>query len=34
MGEIKGLRIKNQTYYFFEDMINIQKFALKLIKNR
>ena len=24
MGEVKELNIKNQTYYFFDDMINIK----------
>ena len=26
MGEIKELNIKNQTYYFFNDMIDIRIF--------
>ena len=26
MGSIKEIDIKNQTYYFFGDMINIKKF--------
>ena len=34
MGKIKELHIKNQTYYFFNDMINIKDFYFKLIKNR
>ena len=26
MGSIKEINIKNRTYYFFEDMINIKNF--------
>ena len=32
MGVIKALNIKNQTYYFFNDMINIQNFQSNLLK--
>ena len=32
MGEIKGLNIKNQTYYFFNDMIDIKNFHSNLSK--
>ena len=32
MGVIKELNIKNQTYYFFNDMINIQNFQSNLSK--
>ena len=32
MGEIKELNIKNQTYYFFNDMINIKTFHSNLLK--
>ena len=32
MGEIKELNIKNQTYYFFNDMINIKNFHSNLLK--
>ena len=32
MGEVKALNIKNQTYDFFNDMINIQKFHSNLLK--
>ena len=32
MGVIKELNIKNQTYYFFNDMINIQNFQSNLLK--
>ena len=34
MVETKELNIKNQAYYFFDDMINIRNFQSKLIKNR
>ena len=30
MGETKELNIKNQTYYFFDDMINIKNFHSNL----
>ena len=33
MGSIKEINIKTQTYYFFNDMINI-KYSFKLSKNR
>ena len=32
MGEIKETNIKDQTYYFFDDMINIKYFHSKLSK--
>ena len=32
MGEVKELKIKNQTYYFFNDMINIKNFQSNLLK--
>ena len=32
MGNIKQINIKNRTYYFYNDMINIKDFDLKLIK--
>ena len=32
MGVIKALNIKNQTYYFFNDMINLQNFQSNLLK--
>ena len=34
MGQVKELNIKNQTHYFFDDIIDVKKFPLKLIKNR
>ena len=32
MGKVKELNIKNQTYYFFNDMINIKHFHSSLLK--
>ena len=32
MGMVKELNIKNQTYYFYGDMIDIRKFHLNLLK--
>ena len=32
MGNIKELNIKNSTYYFFDDMINIKDFDPNLLK--
>ena len=32
MGSIKEINIKNRTYYFFDDMINIKNFQSKLLK--
>ena len=32
MGNIKQINIKNITYYFFNDMINIEDFDLNLLK--
>ena len=32
MGNIKQINIKNRTYYFFNDMINIKNFDPGLIK--
>ena len=32
MGNIKEINIKNQSYYFFNDMINITNFDPKLLK--
>ena len=32
MGQVKEVNIKNQTYYFFNDMINIKKFHSNLLK--
>ena len=32
MGNIKQINIKNRTYYFFNDMINLKSFDPSLIK--
>ena len=32
MGEVKELNIKNQTYYYFNDNIDIKVFQSNLLK--
>ena len=32
MGEVNELNIKNQTYYYFNDMIDIRNFYSNLLK--
>ena len=32
MGNVKEINIKNRTYYFFDDMINIKDFNSNLLK--
>ena len=32
MGETKELNIKNQSYYYFDDMIDIRNFNSNLLK--
>ena len=32
MGVVKQINIKNRTYYFYNDMINIKKFDSNLLK--
>ena len=32
MGELKQINIKNRTYYFCNDIINLKSFKLKLLK--
>ena len=32
MGNIKEINIKNQTYYFFDDMINIKGFESRNVR--
>ena len=32
MGQVKEINIKIQTYYFFDDMIDIKKFHSNLLK--
>ena len=32
MGEVKQINIKNQTYYFYNDQINLKDFDARLSK--
>ena len=32
MGQVKEINIKNRTYYFFNDIINIEEFDWNLLK--
>ena len=32
MGQVKEINIKNQTYYFFDDMIDTKNFHSNLLK--
>ena len=32
MGKVKQIFIKNRTYYFYNDMINIKDFDARLLK--
>ena len=32
MGEMKQITIKNRTYYFYSDMINLKNFESNLLK--
>ena len=32
MGEIKQINIKNRTYYFYNDQIDLKDFDAKLLK--
>ena len=32
MGEVKQINIKNRTYYFYNNMINIENFEPNLLK--
>ena len=32
MGEVKQINIKNQTYYFYNDIINLTNFESNLLK--
>ena len=32
MGEAKQINIKNRSYYFYNDIINLKKFDAKLLK--
>ena len=32
MGKVKQIEIKNRTYYFYNDIINMQEFNSNLLK--
>ena len=32
MGKVKQIEIKNRTYYFYNDMTNLENFASNLLK--
>ena len=32
MGKVKQINIKSQTYYFYNDQINLEDFDAKLLK--
>ena len=32
MGEVREINVKNRSYYFFNDMINIEVFDSNLLK--
>ena len=32
MGEVKEINLKNRTYYFYNDMINVKNFDPNLLK--
>ena len=32
MGEVKQINIKNRTYYFYNDIIDLKNFDAKLLK--
>ena len=32
MGKVKQINIKSQTYYFYNDQINLKDFDAKLLK--
>ena len=31
MGEVKQIEVKNRTYYFYNDIINLKNFKSKII---
>ena len=33
MGEVKQINIKNRTYYFYNDQIDLKYFDCKVVKN-
>ena len=34
MGEVKQINIKNRTYYFYNDIIDLKNFLCKVVKYR
>ena len=32
MGEVKQINIKNQSYYFYNDIIDLENFDARLLK--
>ena len=32
MGKVRGLKVKNRIYYYFDDIIDIKKFGPNLLK--
>ena len=32
MGEVKQINIKNRTYYYYKDQINLKDFDVRLLK--
>ena len=32
MGEVKQINIKNRTYYFYNDIIDLKDFDVRLLK--
>ena len=32
MGEVKQINIKNRTYYFYNDIIDLENFNVELLK--
>ena len=33
MGKVKQINVKNRTYYFHNDQINLKDFDVRLLKN-
>ena len=33
MGEVKQIDVKNRTYYFYNDIIDLKDFDVRLLKN-
>ena len=34
MGEVKQINIKNRTYYFYNDIIDLENFDARLLKSK